>query len=120
MARSEMLVKVTSVVVLMWMVVSTIVPHHAEAAISCVVVTRSVLPCLDYLQRGGIVPAACCNGVNNLYNNAKTTADRQTTCGCLKTDATLLPGINITNAAGLPAKCGLTLHYKISPSTNCS
>ena len=120
MARSGMLVKVASVVVLMWMVVSTVLPHHAEAAISCGTMTSSVLPCLGYLQRGGMVPAACCVSVNNLYKAAKTTIDLQTTCGCLKIVATSLPGINLANAAGLPAKCGLNLPYKLSPSTNCS
>ncbi|GFY95742.1 hypothetical protein Acr_11g0000480 [Actinidia rufa] len=86
MARLGMLVK-AGVVVLMWMVESTVLPHHAEAAISC----------------------------GTRYEAAKTTADRQTACSCLNTVATLLPGINLTNADGLPAKYGLSLPYKLSP-----
>ncbi|KAB5560889.1 hypothetical protein DKX38_005846 [Salix brachista] len=91
----------------------------AEAAITCGQVTSSLAQCIGYLQKGGAVPPACCNGVKSLNSAAKTTADRQTACNCLKSLAGKISGINYGLAAGLPAKCGLNLPYQISPSTDC-
>ncbi|XP_010252074.1 PREDICTED: non-specific lipid-transfer protein 1-like [Nelumbo nucifera] len=103
--------------VLAFMVVAA---PNAEAAITCGMVATQMTPCVNYLQNGGPVPAACCNGVKTLYGAAKTTPDRQTTCSCMKSAATQVPTIKVGNAASLPGKCGITIPYKISPTTDCS
>ncbi|KAK1418972.1 hypothetical protein QVD17_28126 [Tagetes erecta] len=96
-----------------------VVAPYAEA-ITCGQVVSNLAPCLGYLSKGGVVPPACCNGVKGLNNAAKTPADRQTACGCLKSAYSSNSGINPGNAASLPGKCGVSIPYKISPSTDCS
>ncbi|XP_028806171.1 non-specific lipid-transfer protein 1 [Neltuma alba] len=89
-------------------------------AITCGQVTASVAPCLGYLQRGGAPPPGCCNGVRSLVQSARTTADKQTVCNCLKSTASQVPGYNDANAQALPARCRVSVPYKISTSTNCA
>ncbi|KAL2500378.1 Non-specific lipid-transfer protein 3 [Forsythia ovata] len=92
----------------------------AEAAVSCGTVVSNLRPCLPYVQGGNVVPAACCGGIKSLYGAAKTTQDRQSVCNCLKSLAGSYSGINFGKAAGLPGKCGVSIPYKIAPSTDCS
>ncbi|CAI9758845.1 unnamed protein product [Fraxinus pennsylvanica] len=92
----------------------------ADAAITCGTVVNSLRPCLSYVQGGSSVPPTCCSGIKSLYAAAKTKADRQGVCGCLKTLAASFKGINYSKAAGLPGKCGVSIAYKIDPSTDCS
>lgn len=96
-----------------------VVAPYAEA-ISCGQVIGSLTPCMNYLTKGGVVPSACCSGVKGLNSAAKTPVDRQTACGCLKSAYSSNSGINPSNAASLPGKCGVSIPYKISPSTDCS
>lgn len=103
---------------LVCMVVVTLTPN-AEA-ISCSQVVAGVAPCLRYLRLGGQVEASCCNGVKGLNNAARTTQDRQIACNCLKSASSSIGGINNGYAASLPGKCGVSIPYKISPSTDCS
>ncbi|XP_076933316.1 non-specific lipid-transfer protein-like [Bidens hawaiensis] len=96
-----------------------VVAPYAEA-LSCGQVSSSLAPCLGYLTKGGAVPPACCSGVKSLNGAAKTTPDRQAACNCLKSAYGSINGINGANAASLPGKCGVSIPYKISPSTDCT
>ncbi|XP_047333523.1 non-specific lipid-transfer protein 1-like [Impatiens glandulifera] len=101
--------------IVMCMVVSA---PHAQAAITCGSVVSAISSCLDYARGGGVIPPICCTGVKNLYRNAATTPDRQTVCTCLKKltgSATSYP-----YASEIPGKCGVSIPYKISPSTDCA
>ncbi|CAN6575989.1 unnamed protein product [Malus baccata var. baccata] len=89
-------------------------------AITCGQVTSNLGPCINYVKRGGAVPPACCNGIRTINGLARTTADRQTTCNCLKNLAGSISGVNPNNAAALPGKCGVNVPFKISTSTNCA
>ncbi|XP_022982607.1 non-specific lipid-transfer protein 1-like [Cucurbita maxima] len=101
-------------VVLMCMVVG-------EAAISCGTVASSVAPCIPYLRNPSTgLPAACCSGIRSLNSQASTSADRRTACNCLKSAANSVSGINYNAASSLPSKCGVSIPYKISPSTDCN
>ncbi|MED6199179.1 hypothetical protein PIB30_073479 [Stylosanthes scabra] len=91
-----------------------------QAGISCGQVNSALAPCIQYLRGGAAVPPACCSGVKGLVGAAKTTPDRQAACNCLKSAAGSISGINYGNAASLPGKCGVSIPYKISPSTNCA
>ncbi|KAA3485483.1 non-specific lipid-transfer protein 1-like [Gossypium australe] len=95
-----------------------VVEPIATTAITCGDVTSKVAGCLSYLQNGGNVPKACCDGIRSLNNMAKTTPDRQTVCGCLQTAAKAVK-IKGNLAETLPAKCSVKIPYKISTSTNC-
>lgn len=92
----------------------------AEAALTCSQVTGGLAPCISYLRgSGGAVPPPCCSGIKNLAAAAKTTADRRTACQCMKAAASGVSGITAGLATGLPAKCGVNIPYKISPTTDC-
>nr|KYP37234.1 Non-specific lipid-transfer protein [Cajanus cajan] len=106
-----------SCVVLVCMVV---VGAHTAEAITCGQVQSSLAPCLGYLQNGGVVPPRCCSGVRSIVNTARTTADRRLACNCLKSAAAAIRRLNPTNAQTLPGKCGVSIPYKISTSTNCA
>nr|AAQ96338.1 lipid transfer protein [Vitis aestivalis] len=95
-------------------------PAAVEAAITCGQVASALSPCISYLQKGGAVPPACCSGIKSLNSSAKTTADRQAACKCLKNFSSTVSGINLSLASGLPGKCGVSVPYKISPSTDCT
>ena len=102
--------------VLCMVVVSAPMAH----AITCGQVTSSLASCIGYLQKGGSPPPGCCSGVKSLNAAAKTTPDRQQACNCLKQAAGAISGYNDNNAASLPGKCGVSIPYKISTSTNCA
>ncbi|OWM67056.1 hypothetical protein CDL15_Pgr000508 [Punica granatum] len=92
-----------------------------ESAVTCGQVTSSLTPCIPYARGVVAAPsAACCSGVRSLNNAAKTTPDRQTACNCLKVIARSITGINYGRVGALPGKCGVSIPYKISPSTDCS
>lgn len=94
---------------------------HATSTISCSDVYSLLYPCLGYFQDDDNPPSAdCCNGIKSVLAMAKTGTDRRTTCSCLKTAASGVSGENIALASALPAKCGVSVPYKISPSTNCA
>ncbi|KAF6143068.1 hypothetical protein GIB67_041136 [Kingdonia uniflora] len=106
-------------VVLACMVIGA--PFAAEAAaMTCSQVTTGLAPCYNYLKSGGKPLPNCCKGVSGLMAAAKTTADRKTACGCLKTAAKTYAGINQKFAAALPGACGVNIPYAISPSTDCT
>ncbi|KAM0067739.1 putative plant non-specific lipid-transfer protein/Par allergen [Helianthus debilis subsp. tardiflorus] len=111
--------KMAAVVLCLIMACMVVVAPYAEA-ISCVQVVSALAPCFGYLTKGGPVPPACCGGVRGLNNAAKTTPDRQTTCGCLKSVYASNSGINLGFASSLPGKCGVNVPFKISPSTDCA
>ncbi|KAL4338318.1 hypothetical protein AHAS_Ahas12G0198200 [Arachis hypogaea] len=89
-------------------------------AISCGQVNSALAPCIPFLTKGGAPPPACCSGVRGLLGALRTTADRQAACNCLKAAAGSLRGLNQGNAAALPGRCGVSIPYKISTSTNCA
>ena len=109
--------KVACVVLMMFMIVAPM----ADAAISCGQVTGDLAACIPYLKGTSAAPTApCCSGVRALNNAAKTTPDRQAACNCLKNAAGAISGLNTGAASSLPSKCGVSIPYKISTSTNCA
>uniref|UniRef100_A0A7N0ZQW0 Non-specific lipid-transfer protein n=1 Tax=Kalanchoe fedtschenkoi TaxID=63787 RepID=A0A7N0ZQW0_KALFE len=118
-AYNKILATAAAVVLLALMVASA--GTTTEAAVTCGTVASSINPCLDYLKGSvAAVPGACCSGIKSLNAAASTTPDRQTACECLKSAASSISGINYGLAAGLPGKCGVSIPYKISPSTDCN
>ncbi|KAB1224631.1 Non-specific lipid-transfer protein [Morella rubra] len=91
-----------------------------SAAVSCGQVASALAPCISYVTNGGAVPPQCCSGIRTINNSAKTTPDRQAVCKCLKSTAGSISGLKPGLVAGLPAKCGVNVPFKISTSTNCA
>ncbi|XP_039045837.1 non-specific lipid-transfer protein-like isoform X2 [Hibiscus syriacus] len=118
MASSLMSLKLACVVVLCLAVLGA---PLAQGAINCGEVTSKLAPCIPYLKGpgGGAVPPACCSGIKTLNGEAQTAPDRQAACNCLKSAAATITGINLNLASGLPGKCGVSIPYQISPSTDC-
>ena len=100
-------------------IVLTVAPG-TEGAVTCGTVTSSLSKCIPYITGKGPISPGCCAGVKSLNAMATTPADRQTACGCLKSLAGKINGINYAAAAGVPGKCGVSIPYTISPSTDCS
>ncbi|KAI3911351.1 hypothetical protein MKW98_010238 [Papaver atlanticum] len=111
-------VKVVCTVVLMCMLFSA--PYTAEAITCGKILQDLVLPCYSYLRQGGAVTSGCCGAVRDLNSAAQTTTDRTVVCGCLQSVPRLSREINSSRLASIPGKCGVSIPYKISPSTNCS
>ncbi len=88
--------------------------------LTCGDVTNSLIPCMGYIRGTSGLVTPCCTGVKKLNSAAKTTKDRRTACNCLVSASKSFTGINYSVVAGLPAKCGVSIPYKISPSTDCS
>ncbi|KAK1264970.1 Non-specific lipid-transfer protein 4 [Acorus gramineus] len=92
-------------------------PQEADAAITCGQVVGYISSCLPYARRGGAIPPRCCSGVRALNGAARTTPDRQQVCSCLKSIA---GSSGVPYAPGIPSKCGVSVPYVISPSTDCT
>ncbi|KAL9238943.1 hypothetical protein vseg_013308 [Gypsophila vaccaria] len=118
---SKTVAKVTCYALIMCIVMMMVGPQNAvEAALGCGQVTSNVASCISYLKGGPGPSPACCSGIRTLNGMAQSTPDRQTACKCLKADAAAIKGINYGIASGLPSKCGVSIPYAISPSTDCS
>jgi hypothetical protein len=102
------------------MVVVLLAAPYAADALTCGQVTSDLGPCLAYARGTGSSPSAgCCSGVKKLAGAARSTADKQTACKCLKSVAAGR-GIKPGNAASIPSKCGVSVPYTISSSVDCS
>ena len=97
-----------------------VVAPQAKAAITCATVSKSLVPCIAYLEGGSTPTPGCCNGVKTLNSLASTPADRRTACGCLKSAVTSFQGIDFAKAAQLPTKCSVNIGYTISPNIDCT
>jgi Protease inhibitor/seed storage/LTP family len=93
---------------------------HAANAVSCGNVASALNPCMTYAKTGqGSPSASCCSGVRSLNSMASTSSDRQAVCNCLKNFASST-SIKAGAAASIPGKCGVSVPYAISTSTDCS
>ncbi|XP_057801098.1 non-specific lipid-transfer protein 2-like [Salvia miltiorrhiza] len=113
-----MLKSVCMVVAAAMLVVNVVVPP-AAAAMGCGTVVSYLNSCIPYVTDRGPL-GGCCNGVEALYAAADTAADRQSICNCLQSVASSYTAVNFGKAAELPARCGVNIPYKISPSTDCA
>ncbi|KAK8489714.1 hypothetical protein V6N13_093077 [Hibiscus sabdariffa] len=104
------------------LIVSTLVavPQHARAAITCDQVTYLLIPCIGYGLFGGTVAPTCCTGIKTLEADAKTAEERRKKCECVKEGAARIPGLNYDRVNEIPAKCGTTCPYKLTPDVDCS
>lgn len=118
MARTQSAVAVAVVAAVLLLAAAA---TTSEAAITCGQVSSAIAPCLSYARGTGSAPSAsCCSGVRNLKSAASTAADRRAACNCLKNAARGVSGLNAGNAASIPSKCGVSIPYTISTSTDCS
>jgi hypothetical protein len=95
----------------------------AAGALQCGQVTQLLLPCMPYLSGApGMAPyGLCCNSLGVLNQLAATTADRVAACNCIKaTTAGGFPPVDFTRASGLPAACGISISFPISPNLDCN
>ena len=94
----------------------------AVGALQCGQVTQLMAPCMPYLSGApGMTPyGLCCNSLGVLNQLAATTADRVAACNCVKAAAGGFPAVDFTRAAGLPAACGISVSFAISPNLDCN
>uniref|UniRef100_A0ACD6A6G6 Uncharacterized protein n=1 Tax=Avena sativa TaxID=4498 RepID=A0ACD6A6G6_AVESA len=100
--------------------VLVLAPRGASAAISCTTVYSTLLPCLGYVQSGGVVPPACCEGIKKVVSAGRSTPDRRAICACLKNIGSgAAGGPYASRAEGLPGRCKAPLPYKTGPNGSC-
>ena len=92
------------------------------AALQCAQVAPLMAPCMPYLTGApGMSPyGICCNCLGVLNQLAAAPADRVAACGCIKAAAGGFPSVDFARAAGLPAACGLSISFTISPNMDCT
>ncbi|KAL6640700.1 hypothetical protein ACP70R_021823 [Stipagrostis hirtigluma subsp. patula] len=101
-------------------VVAALLASEASAAITCGQVGSALGPCIAYATGKGTLTPGCCTGVRNLNRAASTSADRQAACRCLKSLAGSVGKINMGVVSGIPGKCGVSVPFPISMSTDCN
>jgi len=93
----------------------------ASAAITCGQVGSALAPCIPYATgKASALPSSCCGGVRSLNSAARTSADRQAACRCLKSLASTVKSVNMGTVATIPGKCGVSVPFPISMSTDCN
>ncbi|CAL9086041.1 unnamed protein product [Musa textilis] len=93
---------------------------HVTPAITCGQVNSALSPCIPYATGKAMLTSDCCNGVKNLNSASKTSTDRKAACNCIKSLIAQVSGVNNGVVSGIPGKCGVSIPYAISPSTDCS
>ena len=91
---------------------------EAAASFTCAQVVSVMSPCFTYARGDGPI-GQCCYGVRSLASAARTPADRRFACGCLKSAAASVTGLNLATAAKIPARCAVNIP-PISASVDCS
>ncbi|GFY92359.1 hypothetical protein Acr_08g0007550 [Actinidia rufa] len=81
---------------------------------TCTKVYPKVLPCLSYLKlvtsdEGDGPSPACCAGVKDLYNEAKSKPDRVAICECIKDALSKVGPYNPEKIHEIPKKCGIPI-----------
>ncbi|CAN6362070.1 unnamed protein product [Urochloa humidicola] len=93
----------------------------ASAAITCGQVASSLAPCIPYATgNANALPSGCCSGVRSLNSAARSSGDRQAACRCLKSLAGTIKKLNMGTVSGIPGKCGVSVPFPISMSTDCN
>ncbi|KAH0642506.1 hypothetical protein KY290_034090 [Solanum tuberosum] len=92
-----------------------------DATLTCNTVYTTLEPCLGYVLGGGLsVPSECCSGIKSLLNGARTIADRQSACKCIKSVVSSSSSVPVSRAAKLPGICKANVPFNISPHVDCS
>ncbi|KAK4268878.1 hypothetical protein QN277_022107 [Acacia crassicarpa] len=91
-------------------------------AITCTGVILEVHPCRGYIIKAKRIPTkACCLGVKEIYNKAKTRPDRLEVCKCIKSALSVLDSYDPQRIPLIPTKCGLPFSLPaINKHTNCN
>ncbi|XP_062181804.1 non-specific lipid-transfer protein 3-like [Phragmites australis] len=93
---------------------------RTSAAITCGQVGSALSSCIPYATGRSTLTPGCCSGVRSLNSAARTAADRQAACRCLKSLAGSISKINMGTVSGIPGKCGVSVPFPISMSTDCN
>ncbi|GER49375.1 non-specific lipid-transfer protein [Striga asiatica] len=84
-------------------------------AVTCGQVDSALAPCIGYLiGTVGSPSQPCCAGVRAVKAMAKTTADKRTSCNCVKAAASRYTNLKDSAAQTLPTKCGVQLDIVVS------
>ncbi|KAL9272936.1 Non-specific lipid-transfer protein-like protein [Drosera capensis] len=116
MASWGFLTKLIAVV----LILSVAMAPRTGAVITCTQVIGILFPCEAYLKSGvETTMRQCCDGIRILNILDKSKPDRQVVCSCLKSIARAA-GLNYAYTKGLSDKCGLSVGYRVDPSTDCA
>ncbi|KAF9683927.1 hypothetical protein SADUNF_Sadunf04G0064800 [Salix dunnii] len=92
MASSMALSKLVCAVIMCIVLGAAPLAHAAKSGGQVFTVLSS---CIGYAKGGGALNASCYNGMRALNSAARTTPDRQQTCGCVKSLVRSVPGVTM-------------------------
>ncbi|VAI30229.1 unnamed protein product [Triticum turgidum subsp. durum] len=93
--------KAVAAAVVLAAVVLMMAGREASAALSCGQVDSKLAPCVAYVT-------------------GRASSISKIACRCLKSLATSIKSINMGKVSGVPGKCGVSVPFPISMSTNCN
>ncbi|KAL1822357.1 hypothetical protein ACET3Z_009135 [Daucus carota] len=90
-------------------------------ALSCGDLGASISQCSPYATGAVGQPSpGCCSAVKGVYAMAKTAQDRKVLCNCLKQSSSAVRGVQLSNVAAIPQKCGVPVSFSPDPYFNCN
>ncbi|KAJ4702841.1 Non-specific lipid-transfer protein [Melia azedarach] len=91
----------------------------SEAVIPCGTVDAKAAACVGFATGKAVTPtSACCSGLQQLAQSAKTVDDKKASCRCLKAGAKSL-GVQDRFLSKIPEACNIKVGFPVSISTNC-
>ncbi|XVF65936.1 hypothetical protein PTKIN_Ptkin09bG0291100 [Pterospermum kingtungense] len=109
---ADLKLNVCAVAVVLCMLVVASMPM-ANGELDCSQVLEDLSPCAS-----GRPTEECCDGVETLFQQAQTKADRQEACRCLQNLAAALPQDQQSLAENILSSCKIP--FKFDPSMDCS
>ncbi|XP_044495879.1 non-specific lipid-transfer protein C, cotyledon-specific isoform-like [Mangifera indica] len=96
-----------------------LIAHVGEAAISCDTVVSKSTACVAYATGKAPSPGnACCSGLQQLAQLARTVNDKKDICRCLKSAAKSMK-VNDAYLSKIPRLCKINVGFSVSSKTNC-
>ncbi|KAJ9140905.1 hypothetical protein P3X46_031497 [Hevea brasiliensis] len=90
-----------------------------KAAVPCSTVDAKAAACVGFATGKYPKPSsACCSGLQQLAQTAKTVDDKKAICRCLKASSKSM-GIKDQFLSKIPGDCNINVGFPISTSTNC-
>ena len=88
--------------------------------ITCQAAITDLMPCQPFLVGSGPATPSftCCEGAQNILNQATTTATRRALCECFKNAAKAF-GINPDRSKKLPQLCKINVPVPLDPNVDC-
>lgn len=97
-----------------------LIAHVTDATITCGTVTGKAAACLSFATGKDAAPStACCGGLQQLAQGARTVQDKKDICNCLKNAVKNIKGVQDKFLQRIPTACHIKVGFPVSLSTSC-